>query len=84
LTANLGPNSNLREGFVVKFKKNSNVLQLDGCFQDDDSEKFISEFMDAIVKLPPLNTLVAPLITLNSFPYEISLCRELKIKIIDY
>ncbi len=77
LTANLGPNSNIREGFVVKFKKNSNVLQLDGCYQEDDSERFISEIMDAIIKLPLYKTLIAPQITTNNFPNEISLCRDL-------
>ncbi len=84
MTANLGSNSFIEEGFVVKFKKNSNVLQLDGCFLDDNSEKFLSDFLDTIVKLPPANKLVAPQISTNNFPVEVSLCRDLSIKIIDY
>ncbi len=69
---------------MVKFNKNSKVLQLEGCFNDDYSEWLISEFSDSVVKLPANNKLIAPLIIMNKFPLEFSLCRDVSIKIIDY
>jgi hypothetical protein len=66
---------------LIIFNENTNIVQLDGCINSDDSIKAIENIITFPLALPMISSISVPDVKLSNYPETFSLCEEYDISI---